>query len=70
MAFFSLFVAVDLDLLNNVQVKAIIGPRTSAQAQFVAELVDNYHVPILSFSATSPLLSTIRTPYFHTNCTK
>ncbi|RWR75361.1 glutamate receptor 2.7-like protein [Cinnamomum micranthum f. kanehirae] len=53
-----------LDLLNNVRVKAIIGPQTSAQAQFVAELVDKYHVPMLSFSATSPFISSIRTPYF------
>ncbi|XXG51709.1 hypothetical protein AAC387_Pa03g0221 [Persea americana] len=53
-----------LDLLKNVPVKAIIGPETSAQAQFMAELGNRAHVPILSFSATSPLLSTITTPYF------
>ncbi|RWR75358.1 glutamate receptor 2.2-like protein isoform X1 [Cinnamomum micranthum f. kanehirae] len=53
-----------LDLLKDVQVKAIIGPQTSLQATFLAELGDKYHVPILSFSSTSPLLSSIQTPYF------
>ncbi|XXG51736.1 hypothetical protein AAC387_Pa03g0242 [Persea americana] len=52
-----------LDLLNNVQVKAILGPQTSSQVQFVAELGNKANVPILSFSSTSPLLSTIQTPY-------
>ncbi|RWR75368.1 glutamate receptor 2.7-like protein [Cinnamomum micranthum f. kanehirae] len=47
-----------------MKVKAIIGPETSAQAQFMAELGNKAHVPILSFSATSPCLSTITTPYF------
>ncbi|KAJ8634703.1 hypothetical protein MRB53_008970 [Persea americana] len=53
-----------LDLLNNVQVKAILGPQTSSQVQFVAEVGNKANVPILSFSSTSPLLSTIQTPYF------
>ncbi|RWR75382.1 glutamate receptor 2.8-like protein [Cinnamomum micranthum f. kanehirae] len=54
-----------LDLLNNVQVKAILGPQTFSQVQFIAELGTKANVPILSFSSTtSPLLSTIQTPYF------
>lgn len=61
--FFSFMIAAQ-DLLKNVQVKAIIGPQTSAQAHFVAQLANKAHVPILSFSASSPLLSTIQTPYF------
>ncbi|XP_058068556.1 glutamate receptor 2.7-like [Magnolia sinica] len=53
-----------LDLLKNVGVKAIIGPTTSSQAEFVVDLGDKTQVPILSFSATSPSLNSIRTPYF------
>ncbi|KAJ8634708.1 hypothetical protein MRB53_008975 [Persea americana] len=45
-------------------VKAILGPQTSSQVQFIAELGNKANVPILSFSSTSPLLSTIQTPYF------
>lgn len=53
-----------LYLLENVQVQAIIGPVTSSQAKFVAELSNKIQVPVLSFSATSPSLSSARTPYF------
>ncbi|KAJ8634670.1 hypothetical protein MRB53_008937 [Persea americana] len=53
-----------LDLVKNVRVKAIMGPQTSSQAQFVAELGSKALVPILSFSATSPFPSSIQTPYF------
>lgn len=47
------------DLIKNVQVKAIIGPQTSSQAQFVMELGNKAHMPILSFSATSAFLSNL-----------
>ncbi|KAH7662084.1 glutamate receptor ionotropic plant protein [Dioscorea alata] len=53
-----------LDLLINNRVEAIIGPQTSIQAKFVAELGNRTHIPIISFSATSPVLSSVRTPYF------
>ncbi|XP_077238262.1 glutamate receptor 2.7-like [Tasmannia lanceolata] len=53
-----------MDLLKTVEVQAIIGPMKSAQAEFVVELGDKAHVPIISFSATSPSLSSIPTPYF------
>ncbi|XP_057511115.1 glutamate receptor 2.3-like [Actinidia eriantha] len=56
--------AAALDLLKNVQVQAILGPRTSMQADFVIDLGNKSHVPIISFSATSPFLSSIRSPYF------
>ncbi|KAA8525684.1 hypothetical protein F0562_007539 [Nyssa sinensis] len=56
--------AVTLDLLKNVQVEAIIGPATSTQADFVINLGGKAQVPIISFSATSPSLSSIRSPYF------
>ncbi|KAA8525699.1 hypothetical protein F0562_007554 [Nyssa sinensis] len=53
-----------LDLLRDVQVEAIIGPATSTQADFVINLGGEAQVPIISFSATSPSLSSIRSPYF------
>nr|XP_029118701.1 glutamate receptor 2.7 [Elaeis guineensis] len=52
-----------IDLLKNVQVQAIIGPQTSTQAKFVIELGDKTQVPIISFSARSPALSS-QTSYF------
>ncbi|KAB1222680.1 Glutamate receptor 2.4 [Morella rubra] len=47
-----------------VQVKAIIGPENSMQANFVIDLGEKAQVPILSFSATSPSLASLRSPYF------
>ncbi|KAJ8553182.1 hypothetical protein K7X08_023860 [Anisodus acutangulus] len=55
--------AAGLDLLKNVKIDAILGPETSAQANFLMDLGDRAQVPIISFSATSPSLHT-RTPYF------
>ncbi|KAI3468398.1 hypothetical protein Pfo_025061 [Paulownia fortunei] len=56
--------AAALDLLKNVEVQAIIGPLSSVQANFMINLGDKAQVPIVTFSATSPFLSSIRTPYF------
>ncbi|KAK1549619.1 hypothetical protein Q3G72_004940 [Acer saccharum] len=57
--------AAALDLIKNVQVQAIIGPETSMQTNFVIDLGNKSQVPILSFSATNPsLTSSIKTPYF------
>ncbi|KAK6942400.1 Solute-binding protein family 3/N-terminal domain of MltF [Dillenia turbinata] len=53
-----------LDLLKNVGVEAIIGPMRSTETKFVVELGGKAHVPIISFSATSPALSPIQNPYF------
>ncbi|KAL5973939.1 hypothetical protein ACLOJK_030598 [Asimina triloba] len=53
-----------LDLLKNVEVKAIIGPMTSAEADFAIDLGTKAQVPIISFSASSPSLNPIRSPYF------
>ncbi|GMY29111.1 glutamate receptor 2.8-like [Fagus crenata] len=53
-----------LDLIKNVEVQAIIGPRSSMQANFVIDLGDKAHVPIISFSATSSSLTSLRSPYF------
>ncbi|KAF8084042.1 hypothetical protein N665_0736s0003 [Sinapis alba] len=56
--------AAALDLIKNEQVSAIIGPRTSMQAEFVIRLADESQVPAITFSATSPLLTSINSPYF------
>ncbi|XP_062221746.1 glutamate receptor 2.9-like [Phragmites australis] len=53
-----------VDLIKNEQVQAIIGPETSVEAEFVAYLGNRTHVPVLSYSATSPALSPSQTPYF------
>ncbi|XP_024022693.1 glutamate receptor 2.8 [Morus notabilis] len=60
-----------LDLLKNVQVQAILGPQKSSQAKFIINLGQNAHVPILSFSATSPSLTSSgpRNPYFFRTAT-
>lgn len=52
-----------LGLLRDVEVDAIIGPQTATQVNFVMDIGDIAHVPIISFSATSPFLIP-RTPYF------
>ncbi|KAL7122375.1 hypothetical protein ACP275_01G042100 [Erythranthe tilingii] len=56
--------AAGLDLLKNVEVQAIIGPVYSSQANFLISLGHKAHVPIITFSATSPSLSSLRSPYF------
>ncbi|EOY29259.1 Glutamate receptor, putative [Theobroma cacao] len=53
-----------LDLMKNVQVQAIIGPRSSMQANFVINLGNKSQIPIISFSATSPSLTSLQSPYF------
>ncbi|CAA7017577.1 unnamed protein product [Microthlaspi erraticum] len=56
--------AAALDLIKNKQVSAIIGPRTSTQAEFMMKMAKKSQVPIITFSATSPLLTSINNPYF------
>ncbi|CAD6219175.1 unnamed protein product [Miscanthus lutarioriparius] len=53
-----------LDLLENYNVEIIIGPEKSSQAIFISELGTKSHVPVISFTATSPTLSTSSLPYF------
>ncbi|CAN7018333.1 unnamed protein product [Brassica oleracea var. botrytis] len=53
-----------LDLIKNEQVRAIIGPRNSMQAELMIKLATKFHVPTISFSATSPLIRSINNPYF------
>ncbi|KAL8466478.1 hypothetical protein ACS0TY_035530 [Phlomoides rotata] len=56
-------IPITLNLLKDVEVDAIIGPQTSAQANFVIGLGDAAKVPVISCSATSPALHP-QTPYF------
>ncbi|AEC08212.1 Solute-binding protein family 3/N-terminal domain of MltF [Arabidopsis thaliana x Arabidopsis arenosa] len=56
--------AAALDLIQNEQVSAIIGPIDSMQAKFMIKLANKTQVPTISFSATSPLLTSIKSDYF------
>ncbi|XP_023002784.1 glutamate receptor 2.1-like [Cucurbita maxima] len=56
--------AAALDLIKNHKVEAILGPTTSMQTNFVIKLAHNSHVPILTFTASSPSLASHRSPYF------
>ncbi|XP_022731763.1 glutamate receptor 2.7-like isoform X2 [Durio zibethinus] len=56
--------AAALELIRNVEVQAIIGPRSSMQANFVINLGNKSQVPIISFSATSPSLTSLQSSYF------
>ncbi|XP_010469991.1 PREDICTED: glutamate receptor 2.8-like [Camelina sativa] len=56
--------AAALDLIQNEQVRAIIGPINSMQAQFMIRLANKTRVPTITFSASSPLLRSIKSPYF------
>ncbi|KAF6137995.1 hypothetical protein GIB67_041868 [Kingdonia uniflora] len=42
----------------------IIGPQSSGVAHVISEVVDELHVPLLSFAATDPSLSALQFPYF------
>ncbi|KAJ6840164.1 glutamate receptor 2.8 [Iris pallida] len=49
--------AAAVDLIGNYRVSAILGPQTTTSVAFVADIGSKSHVPIVSFSATSPSLS-------------
>ncbi|PIA37059.1 hypothetical protein AQUCO_03100071v1 [Aquilegia coerulea] len=53
-----------IDLIKNLQVQAILGPQSSSEAKFVVDIGNKTRVPIISFSATSPSISSTKTPYF------
>ncbi|KAF3796308.1 Glutamate receptor 2-7 [Nymphaea thermarum] len=60
-----LFIFSAIDLLKNVEaVQAILGPLRSGEADFVANIGEKIHVPVISFTATSPSLSLAKQPYF------
>ncbi|KAG0499024.1 hypothetical protein HPP92_003715 [Vanilla planifolia] len=52
-----------LQLMAN-DVVAIIGPQSSGVAHIVSEAVSELNVPLLSFAATDPTLSSSQYPYF------
>ncbi|KAL6556550.1 hypothetical protein OROGR_005838 [Orobanche gracilis] len=56
--------AAALDLIKNVRVQAIIGPMYSEQASFLIALGGKAQVPVITFSSTSPSLSSLESPYF------
>ncbi|KAK8459834.1 hypothetical protein SEVIR_2G221600v4 [Setaria viridis] len=53
-----------VDLLENYNVRAIVGPQKSSEATFVSDLGNKSQVPVISFTATSPTLSSGSVPYF------
>ncbi|KAG5408320.1 hypothetical protein IGI04_004639 [Brassica rapa subsp. trilocularis] len=53
-----------LYLIKKREVVAILGPGNSMQAPFIINLGNQSQVPIISFSATSPVLDSLRSPYF------
>nr|XP_034932424.1 glutamate receptor 2.8-like [Populus alba] len=52
-----------MDLINNQQVQAILGPQTWEEALSVAEISSQTQVPILSLADTTPKWATERWPY-------
>ncbi|KAG6585767.1 Glutamate receptor 2.1, partial [Cucurbita argyrosperma subsp. sororia] len=56
--------AAAVDLIKNNKVEAILGPTTSMQTNFVIKLGHKAHVPVLTFTASSPALASHRSPYF------
>ncbi|KAJ4801835.1 glutamate receptor 2.2 [Rhynchospora pubera] len=53
-----------MHLLQTIRAKAIIGPQKSSQADNVAGLGIISRVPVISFTSTSPTVSSMRLPYF------
>ncbi|EOA28454.1 hypothetical protein CARUB_v10024663mg [Capsella rubella] len=53
-----------IKLIRNKQVVAILGPWSSMQAHFMIDLGQKSRVPIVSYSATSPFLTSLHSPYF------
>ncbi|PRQ52814.1 putative periplasmic binding protein-like I [Rosa chinensis] len=52
-----------LQLIEN-DVVAAIGPQSSGIAHVISHVVNELHVPLLSFGATDPSLSALQYPYF------
>ncbi|PSS16156.1 Glutamate receptor 3.4 like [Actinidia chinensis var. chinensis] len=52
-----------LELMEK-DVAAVIGPQSSGIAHVISHVVNELHVPLLSFSATDPTLSALQFPYF------
>jgi ionotropic glutamate receptor len=54
---------VALQLMND-DVVAAIGPQSSGIAHVISHVVNELHVPLLSFGATDPTLAALQYPYF------
>ncbi|GFS30288.1 glutamate receptor 3.5 [Actinidia rufa] len=52
-----------LELMEK-DVAAVIGPQSSGIAHVISHVVNELHVPLLSFAATDPTLSALQFPYF------
>ncbi|KAL0723945.1 hypothetical protein Bca4012_038544 [Brassica carinata] len=50
--------------LMETQVVAAIGPQSSSIAHMISYVANELHVPLLSFGATDPTLSSLQYPYF------
>ncbi|WOL12207.1 glutamate receptor 3.5-like [Canna indica] len=50
--------------LMEKNVIAVVGPQSSGIAHVISHVVNELHVPLLSFSATDPTLSPLEYPYF------
>nr|CAD1841043.1 unnamed protein product [Ananas comosus var. bracteatus] len=46
------------------EVVAVLGPQSSGIAHVVSHVVNELHVPLLSFAATDPTLASLQYPYF------
>ncbi|KAM0905459.1 hypothetical protein ACQ4PT_017372 [Festuca glaucescens] len=53
-----------IELLEDYKVQAIIGPQKSSEAVFISKLGNITQVPTISFTATSPSLTSGNMPYF------
>lgn len=53
-----------MDLIKKEEVQSIIGPTSSMQASFMIDVGDKAQVPIISFSATRPSLTSHRSSFF------
>ncbi|KAI3956252.1 hypothetical protein MKW92_049381 [Papaver armeniacum] len=53
-----------INLIQDDEVQAIIGPLTSAQAIYMLHLGKKTQIPVISFTATSPSISPSHYPYF------
>ncbi|KAG2635166.1 glutamate receptor 2.8-like [Panicum virgatum] len=53
-----------LQLMTAQGARAILGPQSSAESAFVADLATRAEVPVVSFSATSPSVSASAAPFF------
>ncbi|KAJ4980417.1 hypothetical protein NE237_031254 [Protea cynaroides] len=50
--------------LMEKDVVAVIGPQSSGIAHIISNVVNELHVPLLSFAATDPTLAALQFPYF------